>query len=257
MNTLRLLVLVASIAAIPFAHAGASNAKIADAAGFTQRLGATIPGELAFRDESGRDASLRDFDGGAPIVLVFAWFGCTTLCPTVTANLAHTLAGIDRATDPYQVVVASIDPRDAVVDAARMKARVLQDDARQARSWHFLTGREDAIAHLAQAAGFRYAYDDATHQYAHPAGYVVLTPEGRISRNLLGVDFTRDDLRAALADADRRTIGTPVDRLLLLCFHFTPGGRYSATVMNSLRAGSAGLLALCVGAVVVMRRARR
>ncbi|HWC44804.1 MAG TPA: SCO family protein, partial [Casimicrobiaceae bacterium] len=156
-----------------------------------------------------------------------------------------------------QVVVASIDPRDAVVDAARMKARVLQDDARQARSWHFLTGREDAIAHLAQAAGFRYAYDDATHQYAHPAGYVVLTPEGRISRYLLGFDFTRDDLRAALADADRRTIGTPVDRLLLLCFHFTPGGRYSATVMNSLRAGSAGLLALCVGAVVVMRRARR
>ncbi|HEY3533695.1 MAG TPA: SCO family protein, partial [Casimicrobiaceae bacterium] len=188
MNALRVLVLVASIAATPFAHASASTATIAEAAGFTQRLGATIPGDLAFRDESGRDVSLRDFDGDSPIVLVFAWFGCTTLCPTVASNLAHMLAGNDGATDPYQVVVASIDPRDAIVDAARMKKRVLQEDARQASSWHFLTGREDAIAALAQAAGFRYAYDTATHQYAHPVGYVVLTPEGRISRYLLGFD---------------------------------------------------------------------
>ena len=257
MNALRLLVLVASIAAMPFAHASASDAKIADAAGFTQRLGATIPGDLAFRDESGRDVSLRDFFGDAPIVLVFAWFGCTTLCPTVTANLAHRLAGADAAADRYEVVVASIDPRDAAQDAARMKHRVLHDDLAQAPRWHFVTGRENAIAALAQSAGFRYAYDDATHQYAHPAGYVVLTPDGRISRYFLGFDFTRDDLRAALADADRHAIGTAADRLLLLCFHFAPGGRYSATVMNGLRLASAGLLALCIGAVVLTRRGPR
>jgi protein SCO1/2 len=257
MSALRVLVLVASIAAMPFAHAGTSNATIADAAGFTQRLGATIPGDLAFRDDSGRDVSMRDFYGNAPIVLMFAWFGCTTLCPTVTANLAHALAGIDAATDAYEVVGASIDPRDAAQDGARAKRRVLHDDVAQARNWHFLTGREDAIAALAQAAGFRYAYDDATHQYAHPAGYVVLTPEGRISRYFLGFDFTRKDLRAALADADRRAIGTTVDRLLLLCFHFPPKGRYSATVMNGLRLTSAGLLALCIGAVVLTRRRPR
>jgi protein SCO1/2 len=257
MNALPLLALVASLAFAPIAHASARTGTLAQAAGFTQRLGASVPGDLAFRDESGRDVSLADFYGDAPIVLVFAWFGCSTLCPTVTANLAHALAGIDDAANRYRVIVASIDPRDAAADAARMKTRVLRGAEAQAPAWHFVTGREDAIAALARAAGFRYAYDDATHQYAHPAGYVLLTPEGRIARYFAGFDFTPGDLRKALGEANRREIASPAASLLLLCFHFTPTGRYSPDVMNALRAMSVGFLALAVGGFVVRRRRSR
>jgi protein SCO1/2 len=257
MTLLRLLGVVASLAIAPIVHADVRSDTLAHAAGFTQRLGNAIPGDLAFRDEAGRDVSLRDFYGDAPIVLVFAWFGCSTLCPTVAANLAHTLAHTGEAVDRYRVIVASIDPRDAAADAARMKRRVLHDDTAQARAWHFVTGRDDATAALARAAGFHYAYDDATHQYAHPAGYVLLTPDGRIARYFLGFDFTPDELRSALDDADRREIASPVDRLLLLCFHFTPDGRYGPMVMNTLRAASVGFLALAVAGFVLGRRARR
>jgi protein SCO1/2 len=256
MMRVRLLMLAATLACAPLALGFAPPETLATRAGFTQRLGAAIPGDLAFRDETGRPVAMREFYGDAPIVLVFAWFGCTTLCPTVTSNLAHALAGAGEPVDRYRVVVASIDPRDSPLDARQMKRRVLRDDAGQASAWHFVTGRDTSIAALAKAAGFRYAYDDETHQYAHPAGYVVLTPDGRISRYFLGFDFTPDDFHHALDDASRRGVAqTPVDKLLLLCFHFTPGGRYSATVMNALRIASAALLVLAIGVVLWKRRA--
>jgi protein SCO1/2 len=252
----RLLVLAATLAGAQFAFAFERPEALSTAAGFTQRLGEAIPGDLAFRDEGGRSVALRDFYGEVPIVLVFAWFGCTTLCPTVTTNLAHALAGAGESVDRYRIVVASIDPRDSAADAAQMKRRVLRDDPGQAGAWHFVTGRDASIAALAKAAGFRYAYDGETHQYAHPAGYVLLTPEGRISRYFLGFDFTPGEFHDALADAGLRHVAaSPIDQLLLLCFHFTPSGRYSATVMDALRVASVVLLALAVGVVAWKGRA--
>jgi protein SCO1/2 len=252
----RRILLVAMLAFAPLAFASSPAQTVAAKAGFTQRLGAEIPGDLTFRDEAGEPVALRDFYGDLPVVLVFAWFGCTTLCPTVTSNLAHALAGAGEPVDRYRVVVASIDPRDSPLDAAQMKRRVLRDDAGQSSAWHFLTGREASITALTRAAGFGYAYDANTHQYAHPAGYVLLTPDGRISRYFLGFDFTPDEFHHALDDAGRRGVAaTPVDRLLLLCFHFAPTGRYSATVMEALRVASVALLVLAAGIVVWKRRA--
>jgi protein SCO1/2 len=256
MIAVRLAVLVATLAWTPFALASAAPETLASNAGFTQRLGDVIPGDLTFRDEQGQAVALRDFYGDLPVVLVFAWFGCSTLCPTVTSNLAHALAGAGEPVDRYRVVVASIDPRDSPVDASEMKRRVLRDDPGQSSAWHFLTGREPSIAALTDAAGFRYAYDDQTHQYAHPAGYVLLTPDGRISRYFLGFDFTPEEFHHALDNAGRRGVdSTPVERLLLLCFHFTPAGRYSATVVAALRIASLALITLAIGAVLWKRRA--
>jgi protein SCO1/2 len=251
LSTLRLAALFMVLALAPAALAQAQADRPAAAAGFIQRLGEAIPGDLAFRDEAGHAVALRDYYGEKPVVLVFAWFGCTTLCPTVTANLAHTLAGAAEPVDGYSVVVASIDPRDSPVDAEHMKRRVLRDDPGQASAWHFITGREASIAALSNAAGFRYAYDVATHQYAHPAGYTLLTPDGRISRYFEGFDFTPAEFHHALDDASRRGVASaPIDSLLLLCFHFAPTGRYSATVMTALRVVAVVLLALAAGVAV-------
>jgi protein SCO1/2 len=227
--------------------------------GFDQRLGEPIPPELSFRDETGRTVKLADYYGAAPIVLVFAWYGCTTLCPTVVANLVDALDRSGLAPDAYQVVVASIDPRDSAADAARMKRIVLADarSATRPNAWHLLTGTEAAIAALTGAAGFRYAYDGQSHQYAHPAGIVLLTPRGTVAHYLFGFDFTPAQLHEVVAAAALSRIVSPVDRLLLLCFHFAPSGKYSEEVLDGLRVGSvAMLLGGAVLFVVLHRRTR-
>jgi protein SCO1/2 len=243
------------LAALPLATSALAHvtaAQVAREAGFEQRLAATIPGSLVFRDEHGTDVHLSDYYGAAPIVLVFAWYGCSTLCPTVVGNLAHALEHGDLARADYQVVVVSIDPRDAPADALRMKRQHLATV--RANAWHLLSGGERHIAALAQAAGFRYAYDEDTHQYAHPAGVVVLTPRGTIARYFLGFDYTPAALREGLDAAARGEIGSPVERLLLVCFHFLPSGRYSALVLQTLRIASVALALVAVGTVLMKRR---
>jgi protein SCO1/2 len=257
MSALRIAAVLAMLACATPAAAYVTPQAAAAQAGFTQRLGDEIPGGLAFRDDAGRAVRLADyFDGDTPVVLVFAWFGCTTLCPTVVAHLAAALAKSGDGTLRYRVLVASIDPRDAAADAARMKRQALALSPSREGDWHFLTGRPDALARLAGAAGFRYAYDADTHQYAHPAGFLLLTPQGTIARYVLGFAFTPAALRSGLQDARAAIVASPVDRLLLLCFHFTPAGRYGATAMAALRIASLALLATALGVALRWRRAR-
>jgi protein SCO1 len=95
--------------------------------------------------------------------------------------------------------------------------------------WHFLTAPEASIVQLADTAGFHYAYDPDTDEFAHPSGILVLTPEGHISKYLYGLEFSPRDLRLALVDASAGKIGTAVDQLLLACFNYDPvAGKYSS-----------------------------
>lgn len=242
------------------AAANISTADIAERVGFDQHLNGTIPRDLRFRDETGAQVRLGDYFGAAPVVLVFAYYGCSTLCPTVVGNLVATLARSGLAPGSrYQVIVASIDPGDSPAAASLKKAAYLGAASRPqiGKAWHLLTGSQASIAALTQAAGFRYAYDAGTHQYAHPAGIVVLTPRGTIARYFFGFDFTPAELGTALDAAAAQRIASPVQRLLLLCFHFDPStGKYSATVLQALRWMALAML-LALAAVLVAARWRR
>jgi len=238
------------------AFASVTQADLAQQAGFTQRLNERLPSALPFQDETGRTVRLSDYYSASPVVLLFAWYGCTTLCPTVVENVVRALDGSGLAPQDYAVVVASIDPRDSPMDAMRMKSVYLAGARHPAdsRRWHLLTGTGDAISALTRAAGFRYAYDAPTHQYAHPAGIVLLTPQGTIARYFFGFDFTPARLRDGLRAAAAERVASPVDRLLLLCFHFAPSGRYSVLVVNVLRWTSVALLFAALALLIARRR---
>jgi protein SCO1/2 len=242
------------------AATGLAPADRSDRIGFEQHLNADIPPGLHFRDEHGADVRLGTYFGRSPLVLVFAYFGCSSLCPTVVGNLAETLdrTGI-AAGSRYQVIVASIDPGDSPVLAAMKKAVYLsgvsQMDADD--GWHLLTGNPANIAALADAAGFRYTYDAVSHQYMHPVGVVVLTPHGTVARYFFGFDFTPNELISALDAAAAKRIGSPVQNLLLRCFHFEPEGRHSVAVLRALRwTALATCLALAVAFVAARWRSR-
>ena len=228
---------------------------------FDQKLNTQIPLDQMFLDETGKSARLGDYFSEKPVILAFVYYGCQDLCPLVLENLARTLRAISfDAGRQFEVVIVSFDPRDEPSIAAAKKAEFVQRYGRRGagQGLHFLTGEEASIRSLTGAVGFRYNYDAKTGQYGHAAGIVVLTPQGKISRYFYGIEYSPRDLRLSLVEASENKIGSPIDQLLLFCYHYDPTtGKYSVVIMNVLRlAGLATVLVLGTFVLVMLQRER-
>jgi protein SCO1/2 len=230
--------------------------------GYDQHLGASVPLDLHFQDETGATVRLGDYFGERPVVLMPAYYTCPMLCTLVWKGLVSALRPLAfDVGKEFTVITFSFDPHDGPAQAAAKKATLLEEYRRPtaAAGWHFLTGDAASIAALTQAIGFRYAYDEAHQQFAHASGIVVLTPDGRIARYLFGIEYAPKDLRLALVEASEHHIGSLVDELLLFCFHYDPAtGRYGRVAIDALRVGAvATLLALGTFIALALRRDAR
>ncbi|MBB3230944.1 SCO family protein [Halomonas stenophila] len=225
---------------------------------YQQHVGAPLPGALRFRDAQGDIVTLDTLTRDKPLVLAMAWYHCPQLCPMLLDRLATATEGLPFDRDAYRVAVVSIAPDEGPRDARRIERELHRRHGEAVDGWQLLSGRQPAIEALAESIGFRYAYDDTTGQYAHPAGLVVVAPGGTISQYLFGVRPDTPDLRLALTEAGQGEIGTPVDRVLLRCYRYDPEtGRYSLAVMNLLRVAGGGSALALLGAVIWMRRRER
>ena len=226
-----------------------------------QRLNEPIPPEIIFRDEDGKAVHLGNYFGKKPIVLSLVYFDCPALCTGVLNGELRTMKAIslDLGKD-FDAITVSFEPKDkpALAMAKRDVYAGQYGRPGATRNWHFLTGEQASIDALTQAAGFHYAYDSASRQYAHAAAILVLTPHGRIARYFYGVTYPPRDFRLGLVEASEGKIGTPTDHALLYCYQYDPmTGKYGLIVMNVVRA--AGLLTVLVLGIfmfVMFRRER-
>ena len=227
--------------------------------GLDQHLGDEVPRELAFLDELGQPVRLADYFDDRPVILTLNYYQCPMLCTLELNGLVSSLRtmSLEPGRD-FRIVTVSINPKEGPELAAEKKASYIKDYARAgaAAGWHFLTGEESSIQELARRVGFRYSFDEASGQYAHAAGIIVLTPSGRISRYFYGVDYAPRDLRLALVESSEGKIGSLADKILLFCFHYDPAtGRYSVAALRVMRLG--GVLTALVLGVVILRMLRR
>jgi protein SCO1/2 len=228
-----------------------------------QKMDSTVPLDLPFVDEHGKDVTLAQYFGGSrPAVLALVYYECPMLCTQVLNGLFSSIEPLklDAGRD-FDIVVVSFDPGETPAMALAKKTSYLKHYHRPTAEAgiHFLTGRQPAIDTLADAVGFRYAYDETIDQYAHPAAVTVLTPKGHVSKYLYGVEFAPMDFRFAMVSAGEGTIGTVIDQALLYCFHYDPAtGKYSVAIMSFLRlAGVLTLLGIMGFILVHLRRERR
>ena len=230
--------------------------------GFDQHIDQRVPLDTAFRDERGATVHLGDYFGKRPVVLVFAYYDCPMLCTMVINGLSSALGvmNLNPGRD-FEIVTVSFNPRDTPATATAKKAVYLERYRRPgaAEGWHFLTGDQPEIARLTSAAGFRYAWDEQTKQYAHPSGVIVLTPDGRLSKYLFGIEYGPRDLRLGIVEASAGKVGTAADALLLYCYHYDPmTGRYGLVIMRAIRmAGAVTVFAIGAFIVVMIRREPR
>jgi protein SCO1 len=213
---------------------------------YEQRLGTQLSPDLHFRDETGRDVCLGDYFGKRPFILVIIQYRCRMLCNEVLNGLVTSLRAMPgNVGEQFDVLTISFDDRETSEIAAAKKAIYVDEYGRPnvAECWHFLTGDKDAIDKLTEAVGFQYAYSPKQDVFAHPSGLVILTPEGKTSAYLDGIEFPPAQLQARLANAAEKQIGRPVPsywRKLLLCYDYDAAtGGYSLNVMRSVRLGGA------------------
>ena len=223
--------------------------------GIDQKLNQTIPLNLAFRDENGNRVELEQYFGQKPVILTLVYYNCPMLCTQVLNGVESGLK--ELPTDigkQFDVVTISIDPTESHVLAKVKKEMYVGMYGRPgaAEGWHFLTGDEAQIKQLADAVGFRYAYDPDTKQFAHASAIMLLTPEGKISRYFYGIQFPSRDLWLGLVEASEGKIGTPVDQVLLFCYHYDPAtGKYGLLISRVIQAGGA-LTVLILGIAMVI-----
>jgi protein SCO1 len=226
--------------------------------GIEQKLDHAVPLDLTFRDESDNAVRLGDFFGQKPVLLSLAYYHCPMLCPLALDGLVRSLRPLAwNVGNEFQIVTVSIDAREVSAHAAEKKRKLISDYGRPgaAQGWHVLVGDPDAVRSLADAVGFHYRYDPASNQFAHATGLFVLTPQGRVSRVLYGIDYAPRDLRLALVEASQRRIGTLADQLLLFCYHYDPAtGKYGPAAMAAVRIGGALTFAALVAFVAFQLR---
>lgn len=228
-----------------------------------EQLGKTVPLDLEFRDEDGNPVKLSDYvNGKKPVLLNLGYYKCPMLCNMVLNGVVGGLQDMDWVPgEEFTIVTVSIDPREGPKLAREKKATYLKQLGKPeaAKGWHFLTGRRKDIKALAKAVGFGYEYDTDRMEYAHGAAIFFLSPKGKITRYLYGIEYAAKQLRLALVEAGEGTVGNAIDRFLLRCYHYDPHSRkYGVYVWGVMRAG--GLLTLSFIAIMLFvfwRRERR
>lgn len=213
--------------------------------GVTEHLGATIPLDLKFKDENGREVKLANYFSkglnGRPVLLTLAYYRCPMLCTLVLNGVCNGAKELSLvAGRDFDIVTVSIDPREDAALAKEKKERYVEAYGKPeaATGWTFLTGDEKEIQSLAKAVGFGYKYIEERDDFAHPAVSYILMPDGKISRYLYGIEFKPNDLKLALLEAGNGKIGNTIDRIILYCYHYDPNAKgYVVMAGNVMKVG--------------------
>jgi protein SCO1 len=220
-----------------------------------EKLGAQLPLGVHFRSSTGQDLELGGVLGnGKPTLLMLAYNRCTMLCSLVLRGGAELLSELERTSpEELSMVTISIDPRDTVHEAARLQAALLDSAGLPGRleRWPFLVGEKPAIDAVAAQVGFRYAWDERTEQYAHPAVVFAISRTGAVLGYFHGISYDAERVRGVLRGGTASSLGEAISS----CFRFEPSAtRYGALIGWLLKAGAAGV---GVALFILLRRLMR
>jgi protein SCO1/2 len=221
-------------------------------------LNEQVPLEAVFKDDQGREVRLGEYFKGKPVVLALVYYSCPMLCNQILNGMLSSFRQVSfNAGEDFQIVAISFDSRETPQLATAKKQTYVKAYNRASGNagWHFLTGDDANIKRVTDAVGFHYKWDEKTNQFAHASGIFVTTPEGKLARYFYGIEYRPRDMRLGLVEASQNHIGTPVDKLMLYCYHYDPAtGKYGASVMNVMRVAGVITLGLIVGMLLRLRK---
>ena len=244
---------------------GGAPADLANRVGIDQNLDAKVPLDLEFKDETGKTVKLGDyFTSKRPVLITMLQLTCDQVCSAQFGAMETAFKDPGFGFTPgqeFEVLTVSIDPKESPMIAQDVKTEQLKNlgIAGADTGWHFLTGNEKNTKELAKVLGIKYIWDEGSKQYLHPDGIVMATPDGRVSRYFMRLNYNPRDLRYSIIESSKDQIGTFIDQIALTCFHYNPAtGKYTLQIMMFLRlvGGAFVLGSVAAIAIAVMREKR-
>jgi len=222
------------------------------------KAGVQVPLDIILTDQDGKKLLLGDYfspEDKRPVILTIGYYGCPMLCSLVLNGLLEGLKGVNFKAGPeYRIISVSIDEREQP-DLAKAKQKVYLEAlgiSSDPSAWSFHVTSSTEARRLSDAVGFNYYFDKKIDQFAHGAGFFVLTPTGVLARTLFGISFTPSDIKLSLSDAADGKIGSFLEQILLSCFHYDPDSqRYGVYIMGVMRLGGI-LTILMLGGFLLM-----
>ena len=226
--------------------------------GIVEKLETAVPGELRFRDHTGAELMFADlFTDGKPAILTLNYANCPMLCNLQLTGLVTVLKEMDdTAGIDFKIITVSINPEEKTEDAAEVRSRYLDSYGRANADWNFLVGEQEVITAIASSVGFGYRFLPEQDEFAHTTALILLSPEGKVSRYIYGIDYDPETLRLSLLETASGEVRSSIDRLILFCFQYdATKGRYAPAIMNLTRIG--GAVTLLVLGAYILRLIRR
>lgn len=231
--------------------------------GLKNRLGKQLDLRPHFQDYRGRDVKLADFfDGKRPVMLTLNYYKCKTLCNVQLNRVTVALKKTGwKPGKRFRVVTISIDPREKSQLASDKRSAQLglygTDD--KEFDWTFLVGDKANIDRVANDLGFQFKYIKKLDIFSHVPAVFFLSPSGKLTRFLTGLNYEPRDIKFSLMDASNGKLGSVVDKVLAYCYHFDPNeGKYGPLAFNIMKLGGI-LTVLILGTflAIMWRRERR
>ena len=224
--------------------------------GISEKLGTTIPLDLALKDEDGKTVTLRQLID-KPTILTLNYFRCAGICTPQLGGVAEVLNRTQAIPgQDFQVLTVSFDERDEPEVAAQKRTNYLSEIKRPfpPAAWRFLTGPGVTTKALADAVGFK--FKRVNDDFVHAAAIIFISPKGQVTRYMYGTTYLPADLQLAAQEASRGEAQPTINKFLKFCFSYDPAGR--RYVLNTTTIGATVII---LGALIfvfaITRRGRR
>ena len=201
----------------------------ADNLGLNEKLGAMVPLDLTFIDETGKSRTLKDYMDGKPTIISLNYFRCAGICTPQLEDMAQMLSRLDLAEniDYKALTISFADNETPTLAAAKRKTHLTSmSRAYVPDAWHFVLSENNSSAIIADTVGFTYEKTvnptSGVVDWIHPAVLIMLSPEGKVTRYLNGIEQLPFDVKMALMESGEGKTGPTIAKNLLFCFAYDP-----------------------------------
>ncbi|MGD0583116.1 MAG: SCO family protein [Bacteroidales bacterium] len=214
--------------------------------GIVEKLGDTIPLDLAFNNENNESVTLRQLINKSTI-LCFVYYDCPGICPALQMGVSDVVSHLDMELGKdYQIISISFNPLDNPEKAKEIKVNYVQKiSVDHRKDWMYLTGTQENISRITEAVGFRYKVQGMG--FAHPSAIMIISPAGKITRYLYGLTYLPFDVKMAIIESQKGLARPTINKVMELCFSYNPGSRTYTLQVTRI----AGILTLFLAVVIL------
>lgn len=230
--------------------------------GINENLGMMVPLDLTFINEKGERVTLKKLMDGKPTVISLNYFRCAGICTPQLNDMAKMLGRLDLAENTdYKVLTIGFAEDESYELAAAKRQTMLKSIQREfvQDAWHFVVGENNASAILANKVGFVYektVSPAGVVDYVHPAALIMLSPEGKVTRYLNGIEQLPFDVKMAIIEAGQGKVGPTIAKNLLYCFAYDPKAKTYIFKWEKI-AGAVMTLIMLAFFIYLIRTSRR